>query len=113
MKTVTSNIEWDLKVSDAPMQEKQLKHKETSCNRITQERNSARKALLELYNLKEAKVKELEAAVEVRDRDLTAFKQASNTELQQKESAVQVSARIFSRIHSHAAYVAGSLCIKS
>jgi len=94
LKTATSNIEWDLKVSDAPVQEKQLKHKETSCNRITQERNSARKALLELSNVKEAKAKELKTQLEARDRDLMALKEASNIELQQKESALQVCTRI-------------------
>ena len=82
------------KVSDAPMQEKQLKHKETSCNRITQERNSARKALLELSNMKEAKAKELKTQLEARDRDLMALKEASNIELQRKESTVQVCTRI-------------------
>jgi len=76
------------------MQEKQLKHKETSCNRITQERNSARKALLELSNVKEAKARELKTQLEARDRNLMALKEASDIELQQKESTLQVCTRI-------------------
>ena len=89
-----SNSGWEFTASAAPLQEKQLKHKETSCNRITQERNSARKALLELSHLKEAEGKELKAQLEARDKDLIALKEASNIELQQKETSVQVCTRI-------------------